>query len=368
MAKKYDPMRGVRLHGRTFELRLTVDGKRHTYDLGTDDPVKAAAEADKIRLNPDQYKEIKAWDEQIASYIARRLNRKTFTAKSASETERVLRKFRDHIGGESAATVTGKDLQDWYDLLEKKNAEGSARTYAARVEAFLRWLSRQQKTRFMPEFKLEFIRPDPENVKVGDAVPPAGVANLLAKCPRKDLKFVLFAGFQEGMRKNEIINATPDWFDLKTATITIPASQTVDGVRFIRKNRKKSVLPLMPQFKAFLTKEFVGWKKQSFMLHPKVKVTTRKGNPRVYRWDPRTPFEKHVTNCKLAWVGMHIMRHTFITLCLEAGYTLEQVSEWTGDTIKTLQKHYSHVKPRSDTLHTDPFRVPAKGKGKKPRA
>ena len=37
---------------------------------------------------------------------------------------------------------------------------------------------------------------------------------LIKDAPSDDLRFILFAGFHCGMRKNEIIEARVDWFDL----------------------------------------------------------------------------------------------------------------------------------------------------------
>jgi site-specific recombinase XerD len=38
---------------------------------------------------------------------------------------------------------------------------------------------------------------------------------LIENAPTDDLRFVLFCGFHTGMRKLEIVEAVPEWFDLR---------------------------------------------------------------------------------------------------------------------------------------------------------
>ncbi len=37
---------------------------------------------------------------------------------------------------------------------------------------------------------------------------------LISECPDRELKFILYCGFHAGLRKGEIVQARPEWFDL----------------------------------------------------------------------------------------------------------------------------------------------------------
>jgi site-specific recombinase XerD len=49
---------------------------------------------------------------------------------------------------------------------------------------------------------------------------------LIENAPTDDLRFVLFCGFHTGMRKLEMVEAVPDWFDLRAKTVEIRATAT----------------------------------------------------------------------------------------------------------------------------------------------
>ena len=44
---------------------------------------------------------------------------------------------------------------------------------------------------------------------------------LIQDAPNDDLRFILFSGFHTGMRKLEIVEAVPEWFNLAARTLEI---------------------------------------------------------------------------------------------------------------------------------------------------
>ena len=50
---------------------------------------------------------------------------------------------------------------------------------------------------------------------------------LIAKCDREDLKLVLMLGFHAGLRKNEIIQAVPFWFNMEQGFFDLRATPTM---------------------------------------------------------------------------------------------------------------------------------------------
>ena len=345
---KYNPLRGIRLHGRTYQLRMMIDGHPETWDLGTDDVIQAQVEADKIRANPIR-DSARAWEVEVDSYVVNRTKLGKFNGKTPKETKRVVMKYREWCGHDTPDTVRVQDVQLWYDELEDDlDSQYSAHTYVARVTGFLGWLSGKKRTRYDRFKRLEMTAIDANALSRKDYAKPEQVQRLITNCPRQDLKFVLYAGFEGGMRRGEISQATPQWFNLEKGYIEIPAIQTIDGRTWRPKNRKGRIVPLMPQFREFLEKEFVWTKDQKFMLHPEA-------HGQLYRWDPRRPFEEYIEAQGMDWMMHHTMRHTFTTLALEAGYSMEKVASWIGDKIKTVEKHYSHIRPRLNEISIDPF-------------
>ena len=100
-------------------------------------------------------------------------------------------------------------------------------------------------------------------------------------------------------------------------------------------------VPLTDRFKEFL--QTFG-KPSPYMVAP---WKPKKGKSR-YRYDIRAPFEKYVTDKGMSWVTPHVMRHTFISLRVQAGVSLSKIAIWTGTAVKVLQEHYAHLAPIYD--------------------
>ena len=156
---------------------------------------------------------------------------------------------------------------------------------------------------------------------------------LIAKCDREDLKFVLFCGFHAGLRKAEIIEARPDWFDLRSGLIHVRKTDT-----FRPKDRNERTIPMTKALRTFLR----GYGRRSpFMLHSEVAP----GKSR-YRWDFRRPWAEHVAKHNCPQITPHIARHTFASLLASAGVSIYKVAQWLGDDVRVVQKHYAKLLPK----------------------
>jgi integrase len=90
---------------------------------------------------------------------------------------------------------------------------------------------------------------------------------LIKDAPSDDLRFLLFAGFHCGMRKNEIVEARVDWFDLgESGAVQIKNTDT-----FRIKDRETRFVPLTGQFRDFLREFLKGRESATFALKPEVK-------------------------------------------------------------------------------------------------
>jgi integrase len=73
---------------------------------------------------------------------------------------------------------------------------------------------------------------------------------LISECPREDLKLVLMLGFHAGMRKREIIEAVPSWFDLDEKRIVMRSTPTM----IFNLHKRQRELPMREVLLNFLEK------------------------------------------------------------------------------------------------------------------
>ena len=160
---------------------------------------------------------------------------------------------------------------------------------------------------------------------------------LISECGREDLRFVLYCGFHAGLRKNEIIEARPFWFDLDAGLLHLRKTDTIEF-----KDREERTIPMTSAFREFIRGYGL---REPFMLQPKVK----KGRNR-YRYDFLRPFREHVKGQDMAWVTPHTMRHTFASLLVSAGVSLYKVSVWLGDDPRVVDGRYAKLLPNDPDI------------------
>ena len=82
------------------------------------------------------------------------------------------------------------------------------------------------------------------------------VDDLIRKCPSVELKFILYAGFHAGLRKEEIIQARQEWFDLGLNILQVVESESeFKSEKWKPKDRDKRSIPLARAFGKFLRDE-----------------------------------------------------------------------------------------------------------------
>ena len=160
---------------------------------------------------------------------------------------------------------------------------------------------------------------------------------LIETAERDDLKFALYCGFHAGMRKNEIIEARPFWFDMEARLIHMRRTPTMNF-----KDREERTVPMTAEFHDFL----LGYGlREPFMLQPEV----NKGKNR-YRYDFKRPFSEHVTAQGFPWVTIHTMRHTFASLLASHGVSLYKIAVWLGDDPRVVDRRYARLKPNDPDI------------------
>ena len=112
---------------------------------------------------------------------------------------------------------------------------------------------------------------------------------------------MLFCGFHVGMRRMEIVEARPEWFNLRARTLEIRASDT-----FRPKDRDARTVPLTDQFVEFLGRYGL---RSPFVLKPEV------GHGSFgYRYDSRRPFMLYMKAQGGEWLTPDVRPHA---LCAE---------------------------------------------------
>lgn len=312
-------------------FRYSHGGRQHRISLRTRDEAAAIRRAEEILREPD-VEESGEHVAEIKAYLAAQRKADRLSRQSVEVRGAVLPLFFEHAKKASLAEVTTGDVQRWYDSLKVK--EDTRQTYVRWLRAFFRWMIERGRLRENPCRGVNLGRLRPSARK--GTLSRAEVKKVLAACADPSLKFVLFCGFHAGMRKEEVIEARPEWFDLRRRHIHIDVTPT-----WIPKDRERRVVPISKAFAAFLKKY---GQPSPYMLRPEVKRGRAK-----YRYDFRRPYNEHLKACGVR-CSFHDARRTFASQLVSAGVSVYKVAVWLGDGVRVVEKHYGHLQPDNGDL------------------
>jgi integrase len=337
MRKRKSPggkVRGIYQRGNIFWYQRMVKGQRVQVSLGTDDFGEAVAKALEIQADPF-LTSADPLQSEIDAFIKYKLQQNEYSLASAESKRYALKEFASFVSKTSPVAITPADIERFYQRLRSRVAESTAQGYITTVRSFFNRLFETRKVRTNVVKTVKMARLDSNSRK--QFCTPTQRDQLIAKCEREDLKFTLFCGFHAGMRKAEIIEARPDWFDLKTGSIHVRKTDT-----FRPKDREDRVIPMTRAFKTFLKTYGL---RSPFMLHPEVPHWKSR-----YRWDFRRPWAEYVAKHDCPWVTPHIARHTFASLLASAGISIYKIAQWLGDDVRVVQKHYAKLLPKDEDI------------------
>ena len=155
------------------------------------------------------------------------------------------------------------------------------------------------------------------------------------------LTFALLAGFDGGLRRDEISEARVSWFDLETKVLDV--SNYGD---FVTKDRDKRVIPLTDRFVDFLKSYLADRDKTEYVLAPE---KIEKGSNR-YRYDVSKRVRAHFKRCKVK-CSIHDMRRSFASNRVSAGISVYKVARWLGDGIVVVERSYGHLAPQDAEIN-----------------
>ena len=358
-------IRGLWLHKNGFwHFSRMKKGVRVDVALGTSDETEAARRALEMTDSPELGLPGE-FEAEINAFIAAKVAANKFSRFTATQRKTVLLDFMRWLGENPRVNkVSQADMLAFYEYKKKKVVETTAQSYVTGVlGSFFTWLKVERKViSKSPVDGIKLPRIDTKSAAKSRFCSEAlrdqllgGWENIpeaiLDKTRAKWIGFVLHSGFDAGMRKNEIIEARPEWFALKDdgagnfkGVINIGKTPT-----FVPKDREARTIPMSQFFVSYLQKhpfETGTWCIAPHKLRGKAE----------YRYDFERPFKIYIEwigkelELDLAWVTPHVMRHTFASLLASSGVSLYKIAKWLGDTPATTEKHYAHLQAEDDDV------------------
>ena len=346
-----DKMRGLYRRGKIFWYAKMIDGARTQMSLDTNRYEDAVKKLLEIRQNPT-LAPVDTFAHEVRHYIRAQESSGRLSPGLAPTREQTLLNFAMRYGIVRPEQITSDKVKEWYNWMRYDRTpvlrESTAQAYVFGLRAFLRWLVERGALRqnVAATVKLDTLRSNPRLV----FCPADLVAGLIENAPNDELRFILYCGFHAGMRKEEIIEARPNWFDLRAGCVNIVFTDT-----FTPKDKEERSIPLTADFKAFLARY---GKPSPYMIAPTVGYGS--GKWMKYRYDFRKPFKDYIKSYgegkrlrvdkpaarqDLSWLTPHIMRHTFASLHASAGTSIYKIAKWLGDGVEVVQRHYAKLSP-----------------------
>src|SRR6266496_1314698 len=233
---------GIYRRGDIYWLNFQKNGVRQFVSLETQDYAQAVERARDIRMRP-KLSSSGPFMEEIERFLAYKKRKNEFTAASANGRFYILRAFARAVDV-APGFVTTAQVQAYYNQFDPETAN----SYLMILRSFFKWtIDVAHLRRRNPCDDVDLVATDFRGRRFKDFCSETERDRLIKNCTREDLGFVLYCGFHAGLRKNEIIEARPWWFDLRAGLLHLRATPTI---KF--KDREERTIPLTRQFQAFL--------------------------------------------------------------------------------------------------------------------
>ncbi len=357
--------RNLYLRRGTYWFSQQIKGKRTWVNLQTSDEAEAVRRVRIVRADAIVRPETGLLPE-VGAFIAYKRNKGRYSKNSGDTKVLILQKFARWLpAAATLANVTPAQCESFHEAVQqpgfdtenrrklKKQAKPASATtahsYMMTLRAFFRWAVEVRRARFdNPVERLEFARV--EHKARHRFCDKATKNALLAAAVNDDLRFILYCGFDAGLRRDEISEARRDWFDLQRGSLQVLNAEGLrlrPGERKFRvKNGKQRHVPLTHPFRTFLKQYLKGLEPLDFVL----KLEVKHGASR-YRYDFRRPFGDYMATQQVPWVTPHVMRHSFASNLKIAGKSIAKIADWLGDTERVTERNYAHLKPDDEDIH-----------------
>ena len=334
-----------------YWFKKTVNFKSVYVDLETTNYVEAIARAAAIQNAPCVRAETTGWRAEIDNYLAEKKRLNLFSENTARNKRLFLDTFAGLHEKHAPHQIKKSDAEAFYNrLLSEPLPRNSkcpsrratpmkpitANSYVAVLQGFWTWLISKGTTHQNPWAELELRKVD-SYAKIS-FVNFEDFQKLIAEAPNDDIRFILYCGFHAGLRRDEIVNAKPAWFDKKSRLVrVISEDRETTPTGFRQKDREAlRTIPMTLDFAQFLEHYPSDG---PYMLRPDVE----KGAWR-YRYDFRRPYTEYMISKGFEWATPHVMRHSFASHLVFSGASLFKVAQYLGDGIRVVEKHYAHLR------------------------
>lgn len=349
---RFQATRGLYLRHRTWWLRFypAPGAAQSRVCLHTHDEKEAIEKAAKVReqAGVEIREQMQACDTEVDLYLAH-LKRDGLSTQTISSRGYILRPFVLAMNVATPSLITRDKLQSWFNG-RWEDYPSTAVAYLNVVSWWFDWMKSRGKIAVNHAEGIVVPQKLPM-VRRRRFLKPTEARKVIDDCKSDRLKFALYCALQAGMRKLEVIEGPPKWFDIENGLIHIEETST-----FKPKDRDNRTVPMTEEFRDWL-RDVYGLR-SPFMLEP----TVKHGKYR-YRYDFRAEFEAHMEACGLADVTFHDLRRTFASLLVSGGVSIYKVAKWLGDTVEQTEDTYGHLLPQDDDIN--PSWAKKKGKPKK---
>ncbi len=143
------------------------------------------------------------------------------------------------------------------------------------------------------------------------------------------LENLVLTGLYSGMRRRELIHLEHEDIDFKKKLIYVR-----NKTDFKTKSRKERVVPLHKNLSPLFKKKKSGY---CFLYD----------GSRLIQEDTATRnFKQWCEEAKVLNIGLHTLRHTFISYSLMAGVSTWEVGQWVGHSSDYITEQYGHLCPK----------------------
>ena len=336
-----------------FYYARQINGSRPFIPLNTSDEAAAIRMLRDLERSPLLHDLASGVNADVNRFISYKRGRRAYSPDSAGTKALILHKFAGWLPqGARTADVTTRQAQDFYEELRERVSVSTAEGYMMTLRSFFRWSVEVARLRVdNPIAKVEIERA--EHIARKAFVDKRTKKRLIADAANDGLRFIMFCGFDAGLRRGEISEARRDWFELRHGGGSLHVQRSIgrrlrEGEREWRpKYNKERVIPLTRPFRAFLRKYLRALEDPlDFALHPEIGHGTWR-----YRYDIRRPFSDEMKRQGVKWVTPHVMRHSFASILKTEGESIAKIAEWLGDTERVTERTYAHLRPDDRGIH-----------------
>ena len=180
-------------------------------------------------LDAPELQPARSFRAEVERFLKHKYETNRYSKMSADSKRSCLNLFADSVKNIPPTNVTGYQCKAFYNAAKARIAASTAESYMFTLRSFFNWCAKENLCRRNPVLDVQLDRIDRKGrTRFADF---DLAQRLIEDALTDDLRYVLFAGFHVGMRKLEIVEAVPEWFNLSARTVEIRASKGIDIYR-----------------------------------------------------------------------------------------------------------------------------------------